>query len=126
MIVNGNALHIPLADGVVQTCVTSPPYYGLRDYGVEDALGLEETPEQYIENMVAVFREVRRVLRDDGTCWVNMGDSYANNGIKDPSKVGGFTGERIRAGVKGTMDSRPRKIPDNVKPKDLLSCPPQL
>ena len=67
MIINANALHIPLADGVIQTCVTSPPYYGLRDYGVEGQIGLEETPEQYIENLVAVFREVWRVMKDDGT-----------------------------------------------------------
>jgi site-specific DNA-methyltransferase (adenine-specific) len=60
----------------VHCCVTSPPYWGLRDYGTEGQLGLEKTPELFLERMVAVFREVRRVLRDDGTCWVNMGDSY--------------------------------------------------
>ena len=67
------------ADGVrVQTCVTSPPYYGLRDYGHEGQLGLEETPEQYIANMVEVFRCVKDILADDGTLWVNIGDSYYN------------------------------------------------
>ena len=64
--------------GVVDCCVTSPPYYGLRDYGVEGQIGLEETPEQYIQRLNNVFREVRRVLRDDGTLWVNIGDSYCN------------------------------------------------
>src|SRR5208337_5086213 len=64
----------------VQCCVTSPPYWGLRDYGVDGALGLESTPEEYLAKMVAVFREVWRVLRDDGTLWVNMGDSYAQPG----------------------------------------------
>lgn len=59
-------------------CVTSPPYYGLRDYGNERQIGLEATPAEYIERLVAVFREVRRVLRDDGTLWVNIGDSYAS------------------------------------------------
>ena len=62
----------------VQTCVTSPPYYGLRDYGHEGQLGLEETPEQYIANMVDVFRCVKDILADDGTLWVNIGDSYYN------------------------------------------------
>jgi DNA modification methylase len=65
-----------LPDESVQCVVTSPPYWGLRDYGTEGQLGLEPTPELYVENMVAVFREVRRVLRRDGTCWLNIGDSY--------------------------------------------------
>ena len=68
-----------LDDCSVQCCVTSPPYWGLRDYGESDQLGLEETPEEYVENMVKVFREVKRVLKDDGTCWLNLGDSYAGN-----------------------------------------------
>lgn len=59
----------------VQCVVTSPPYYGLRDYGVEGQIGLEETPEAYVENLVSVFREVRRVLKDDGVLWLNLGDS---------------------------------------------------
>lgn len=62
----------------VQTCITSPPYYGLRDYGHDGQLGLEQTPEEYIENMVGVFRKVKEVLADDGTLWVNIGDSYYN------------------------------------------------
>lgn len=61
----------------VHTCVTSPPYYNLRDYGVTGQIGMEETPEEYIAKLVDVFREVRRVLRQDGTLWVNIGDSYA-------------------------------------------------
>jgi DNA modification methylase len=64
----------------VQTCVTSPPYWGLRDYGVDGQLGLESTPEAYVAAMVDVFREVRRVLKDDGTIWVNLGDSYTSIG----------------------------------------------
>lgn len=62
-----------LETGSVQTCVTSPPYFGLRDYGVSGQIGLEPTPAEYVEQMVAVFREVRRVLRDDGTLWLNLG-----------------------------------------------------
>lgn len=63
--------------GSVQTCVTSPPYWGLRDYGEPGQIGLEPTPQEYVAAMVGVFREVRRVLRDDGTLWLNLGDSYA-------------------------------------------------
>lgn len=63
--------------GGIDCCVTSPPYWGLRDYGVEGQLGLEKTPEEFVEKMVVLFREVRRVLRDDGTLWLNLGDSYA-------------------------------------------------
>lgn len=67
-----------LADSSVHCCVTSPPYWGLRDYGHDGQIGLEETPEAYVARMVEVFREVRRVLRDDGTLWLNLGDSYRN------------------------------------------------
>src|SRR3990167_7643865 len=68
-------------DGVrVQTCVTSPPYYGLRDYGHKGQIGLEETPQQYVDTMVEVFSCVRDILRDDGTLWLNLGDSYAGSG----------------------------------------------
>ena len=69
-----------LPDGCVQTCVTSPPYWGLRDYGHAGQLGLESTPDAYVANMVEVFREVRRVLADDGTVWLNLGDSYSGGG----------------------------------------------
>lgn len=67
-----------LPDASVNTCVTSPPYFGLRDYGVEGQIGLEETPDAFVEQLVKVFREVKRVLRDDGTLWLNLGDSYKN------------------------------------------------
>ena len=65
-----------IEDNTIQCVVTSPPYWGLRDYGEDNQLGLEETPEEYVENMVNVFREVRRTLKDDGTLWLNLGDSY--------------------------------------------------
>ena len=64
----------------INCCITSPPYWGLRDYGHDGQIGLESTPEAYVAKIVEVFREVRRVLREDGTCWVNLGDSYASNG----------------------------------------------
>ena len=69
-----------LPDGSVNCCVTSPPYFGLRDYGADGQIGLEQTPEEYVAALVDVFREVRRVLRDDGVLWLNLGDSYAGSG----------------------------------------------
>jgi len=100
-LVNANALHIPLKDKSVQMCVTSPPYWGLRDYGIDNQIGLEQTPEEYVENMVAVFREVWRVLRDDGTLWLNLGDSYGGghggnktNSVKQRSNQGTQTAPR--------------------------------
>ncbi|MGH7180104.1 MAG: DNA methyltransferase, partial [Tepidisphaeraceae bacterium] len=68
-----------MADESVNCCVTSPPYWGLRDYKVDGQLGLEKTPAEYVAKMVEVFREVRRVLRDDGVLWLNLGDSYAGS-----------------------------------------------
>lgn len=82
-ILTGDALTMlrTLPDASVQCCVTSPPYYGLRDYGMDGQIGLEDTPDAFVSRLVDVFREVRRVLRDDGTCWVNIGDTiYSGNG----------------------------------------------
>ena len=80
-IIQGDCIEVmkTLPEQSVNCCVTSPPYFGLRDYGCDGQIGLEETPEQYIEKMVEVFRQVRRVLRDDGTLWLNLGDSYSGN-----------------------------------------------
>lgn len=75
--------------GSVHCCVTSPPYYGLRDYGHAGQIGLEQTPDEYVTAMVEVFREVRRVLRDDGTVWLNLGDSYSRTPAKGGSGPGG-------------------------------------
>lgn len=69
-----------IPDVTVHCCVTSPPYYGLRDYGDSRQIGLESTPEEYIQKLVDVFREVKRVLSDDGTLWINIADSYAGSG----------------------------------------------
>lgn len=81
-IINGDALEelAKIPDGIFNMCVTSPPYWGLRDYGKDGQIGLEKSPEEYIEKLVAIFREVRRTLRDDGTLWLNLGDSYAGSG----------------------------------------------
>ena len=97
-----------------QTCVTSPPYFGLRDYGHEGQLGLEQTPEEYIAAMVDVFRCVRDVLADDGTLWVNIGDSYANGGRKTRD-----TDDKLE---QRGMSTRPTD-PVGVKPKDLIGIP---
>jgi DNA modification methylase len=77
MLLHSNALHIPLRDESVQMVCTSPPYYGLRDYGI-DGIGLEDSLEAYLDNMCVVFDELWRVLRDDGVVWLNMGSSFCN------------------------------------------------
>ena len=97
-----------------QMCVTSPPYFGLRDYGHEGQIGLEQTPEQYIAAMVEVFRCVRDVLADDGTLWLNIGDSYANGGRK--------TRDGDDKLAQRGMDARPAD-PAGIKPKDLIGIP---
>lgn len=103
-----------LETGSVQTCVTSPPYFGLRDYGVSGQIGLEPTPAEYVEQMVAVFREVRRVLRDDGTLWLNLGDSYTGSASTGGTgKETDYTGKR----------SLPNKRAEGLKPKDLIGIP---
>ena len=110
-----------LPDKFAHCCVTSPPYYGLRDYGVSGQIGLEETPEDYIGRLVDVFREVRRVLRNDGTFWLNIGDSYAGSGHGYLSEIRGK-----QATNKGTlfMENRPPTIvPVGLKPKDLIGIP---
>lgn len=87
-----------LAAGSINTCVTSPPYFGLRDYNVEGQIGLEATPDAYVARLVEVFREVRRVLRDDGTLWLNLGDSYARAPAKGGSGPGGKNEQRWGCG----------------------------
>ena len=83
-IINGDCLAElrKLPSESVQCCVTSPPYWGLRHYGVAGQLGLESTPQEYVAKLVEIFREVRRVLREDGVLWLNLGDSYAASGTK--------------------------------------------
>ena len=109
-----------LADGCVHTCVTSPPYWGLRDYGHDDQIGAEKTPEEFVANMVNVFREVRRVLRDDGTVWLNLGDSYARNSGTSPTV-------RHTDGREKNFDPsealRPQASSWGGKPKDLVGIP---
>jgi DNA modification methylase len=113
-----------LADGSVHCCVTSPPYWGLRDYGHDGQIGLEETPEAYVGRMVEVFREVRRVLRDDGTAWVNLGDSYARTGgwASNDGLDGCKRGESGRAKTNCNNGSG-QKCPATLKEKDLVGIP---
>lgn len=133
-IINGDCLSVlkTLPDASVQCCVTSPPYWGLRDYGVAGQLGLESTPAEYVAGMVAVFAEVRRVLRDDGTLWLNLGDSYAadRGGTYMPAETlaGGVSGQ----GDDSTMRGRGEKEDGNarrnckrygLKHKDLVGIP---
>ena len=97
----------------VYTCVTSPPYYNLRDYGADGQIGAESTPEEYVERLVTVFREVRRVLRQDGTLWLNIGDSYA-------SKTGRYTPGETDKNICGKLS---RGTPKGYKHKDLIGVP---
>jgi site-specific DNA-methyltransferase (cytosine-N4-specific) len=101
-------------DGTFQTCVTSPPYWGLRDYGIEHQIGAEQVLDAYIAALVEVFREVRRTLSDRGTFWLNIGDSYTSGGRtwRDPDKKLTARGMSYRA-----------PTPDGLKPKDLIGVP---
>ena len=134
-ILEGNCLETlkTLSACSVQCVVTSPPYYGLRDYGVEGQIGMEDTPEAYVENLVAVFRECFRVLKDDGTLWLNLGDSYW--GGKGQSAHGGSEKQRARfernesisreyqeIGRHGWTAPKDGKHPV-IKPKDLVGIP---
>ncbi len=122
-----------LPDASVNCCVTSPPYWGLRDYGVVGQLGLERTPEEYVAAMVSVFREVRRVLRADGTCWINLGDSYAaggqpsnRNGIGKSGLKNDGRSEDSRLHSNGLIKTKGMILPQvetGLKPKDLCGIP---
>lgn len=107
-----------LPDASVHMCATSPPFYGLRDYGVDGQIGLEETPDEWVARLVAVFSEVRRVLRDDGTLWVEIGDSYAS---ASTGGAQGTTGQRASRSFTGL--SLGGGVPDGLKGKDLLGQP---
>lgn len=111
-----------MPDGIVQTCVTSPPYFGLRDYGHAGQIGLEETPAQFVAKLVEVFREVRRVLRDDGTLWLNLGDSYGNGGT-NRNGSDSSTLRSNRAADVAQKNVSARKVDTGLKPKDLIGIP---
>ena len=108
-------------DGSINTCVTSPPYWGLRDYGQEDQLGLEETPEEFIDNMVKIFSEVKRCLRDEGTFWLNLGDSYGaqrGKGFNTHANVG-----KTNRITKMQEQYGDIKVKTNLPQKNLVGIP---
>jgi DNA modification methylase len=105
-----------MSEKSVQCCVTSPPYFGLRDYGVDGQIGLEDTPDAFVQRLVGVFKEVKRVLKDDGTLWLNIGDSYNGSGgqgtkpnIMSKEAAEGRGGKAIKV--------------NGIKPKDLIGIP---
>lgn len=119
-----------LPDSIIQTCVTSPPYYGLRNYGVDGQIGLEETPAEFVAKMVEVFREVRRVLRDDGILWLNLGDCYSGSGNGPTGKNGIQDAERRQGTDKSDSNRGSQKynllggcVPEGCKPKDMMGMP---
>ena len=122
-IITGDALDTlrTLPDNYIDCCITSPPYYGLRDYGVDGQIGLEQTPEQYIQRLVDVFREVRRVLRDDGTLWINIADSYGSSG------KGAWRNKTAQKETytpdPGTRITKMPKTFEDIKSKDLIGIP---
>ena len=110
-------------DEKVRMCVTSPPYYGMRNYGDEDnQIGLESTPEEYVNKLVEVFREVRNCLTDDGTLWLNMGDSYYNY---RPGKGQALVKQTVSASKQDLPDNCPRRGNklEGIKEKDLIGIP---
>lgn len=120
-VLNGDSMTVlqTLPDESVNCIVTSPPYWGLRDYGMAGQMGLESTPAGYVDGMVTLFREARRVLRDDGTLWLNLGDSYASGG-----RGGGMAGERgeKQRSNEGALLG-PKRAPEGLKDKDLVGIP---
>lgn len=122
LIVQGDALDVlrALPDESIACCVTSPPYWGLRDYGVAGQIGLETTPDEYVARLVAVFSEVHRVLADDGTLWLNLGDSYT--GPKGNTAITGGKHDAAR-GEKMGFGHIVMQVPPGLKPKDLAGIP---
>ena len=117
----GNAVEClqAMPAGIAQTCVTSPPYWGLRDYGADGQIGLEDSPDAYVARIVEVFRSVRRVLRDDGTLWLNLGDSYsANPGQRKITDKAGLK----QTSKRGSTDSPSRSVED-LGAKNLIGIP---
>jgi DNA modification methylase len=106
-----------IGDKTVDTCVTSPPYWGLRDYNNDGQIGLEQDPNEYVEKMVQVFREVKRVLKDEGTLWLNIGDSYSGSGKGPAGNLGKKHNERHLEHKTGGL------VPEGTKPKDLVGIP---
>lgn len=126
---HGDALEVlqTLEPESVQACITSPPYWGLRDYQHPEQLGLEKTPEEYVARLVEIFREVRRVLREDGTLWLNLGDSYSSGGRGGGGSFmdmrGGDGDPQAGAWAHRKDEKGWRSPPPGLKPKDLVGIP---
>lgn len=126
---HGDALDVAktLPDGAADCIVTSPPYFGLRDYGIEGQYGLEESPQAYVETMRGLFSELRRVLADDGVLWLNIGDSYAVNGVltynNTPNANRDGTADTAARAIKAGIERAPIKRSDGIPPKNLLGVP---
>jgi len=119
----GDCLEIlrQLPDNQIDCVITSPPYWGLRDYGMQGQIGLEKSPEDYVEKMVEIFRQVRRVLKPSGTCWLNLGDTYAG-GKRGTSSSGKIYVSQKQSTNAGSIIP-PMEIPPGLKPKDLCGIP---
>lgn len=129
-IIQGDSIEVlkTFTDESIDCCITSPPYYGLRDYGIDGQIGLEETPDEYIQKLVDVFHEVKRCLKDDGTLWLNIGDSYWGSGSRGFDFTDKFSdASKLQQGSKGTIDLHNLpKLVGNVgeyKNKDLIGIP---
>lgn len=126
VIIEGDCLTVlpTMEDNSVDCVVTSPPYWNLRDYGVSGQVGLEDDPQDYVDTMVRIFREIRRILKNTGTCWVNLGDTYANNGTGGNGATGGRDKSTLQSPMSpvGTTPVH-RRIPAGIKAKDIVGIP---
>ena len=124
-IICGNSIEVlkTLADNSVDMCVTSPPYYGLRDYGESGQIGMEQTPQEYIEHLTEIFMEVHRVLKPTGTLWINIGDSYAGSGKGPMSLAVSGNGKNSTLYAKNSKVHEVPKTWDGIKPKDMIGIP---
>jgi DNA modification methylase len=130
-VILADARHLPIASGTVQCCVTSPPYFNLRDYNVAMQIGMERTPAQYVAALVEVFREVRRVLRNDGTLWLNLGDSYAGSwgaqsrqhAGKHAPNVSAISANQVKAASIRQSGTGSLSRTPGCKNKDLIGIP---
>lgn len=124
-IICGDCLEVmkDMPDNFIDCCITSPPYWGLRDYGVDGQIGLEKTPEEYVAKLVDIFREVKRVLRSDGTVWLNLGDSYYGGGWKGSQTDLTGTKQGTNAGTLAGKDMTKDAPHPIIKTKDLVGIP---
>jgi len=130
-VLQGDCLEVlkTIPDRVIDCCITSPPYYGLRDYGCDGQIGLEKTPEEFIQKLVDVFHEVKRVLKDDGTLWLNIGDSYWGSGSRGYDFTDKWSdASKVQSNSKGTenLSNIPKLVgttDTGIKNKDLIGIP---